>query len=51
MVFEAESQLDKQQKAEHGGVLRSTDAAKVQVGNCIGFEHVKKAEHAPLTHP
>lgn len=32
MIFEAESQLDKQQKAEHGGVVRGTDAAKVQVG-------------------
>ena len=33
MIFEAESQLDKQQKAEHGGVVRGTDAAKVQVSH------------------
>lgn len=31
IIFEAQSQLDKQQKAEHGGVVRGSDAAKVQV--------------------
>ena len=31
IVFEAQSQLDKQQKEEHGGVVRGSDAAKVQV--------------------
>lgn len=31
IIFEAQSQLDKQQKEEHGGVVRGSDAAKVQV--------------------
>lgn len=31
IIFEAQSQLDKQEKAEHGGVVRGSDAAKVQV--------------------
>ena len=31
IIFEAQSQLDKQQKQEHGGVVRGSDAAKVQV--------------------
>ena len=31
IIVEAQSQLDKQQKEEHGGVVRGSDAAKVQV--------------------
>lgn len=31
MIFEAQSQLNKQQQAEHGGAVRGTDAARVQV--------------------
>lgn len=37
LVLEAESQLDKQQKAEHGGVIRGSDAAKVQVSHTSLF--------------
>ena len=31
MIFEAQSQLNKQQQAAHGGAVRGTDAARVQV--------------------
>lgn len=31
MIFEAQSQLNKQQQVEHGGAVRGTDAARVQV--------------------
>ena len=31
MIFEAQSQLNKQQQAQHGGAVRGTDAARVQV--------------------
>ena len=50
MIFEAESRLDKQQKAEHGGVVRGTDAAKVQVGNCTLFFFFPFPSHADTLH-
>ena len=46
MIFEARSQLNKQQQAEHGGAVRGTDAARVQVP--LSFCHPHKNAHARM---
>lgn len=46
MIFEAQSQLNKQQQAEHGGAVRGTDAARVQVPLIFGHPHENAHAHA-----